>query len=161
MHFILFADDTNLFYSHSDINALILNVNAEISKIATWCNVNKLSLNIKKTNFIIFCRKCIPDHVNITICINNVNLERVKYVKFLGVLIDEKLNWKEHVNYIKTKVSKGIGIICRVRNVLPHRILLMLYNTLIHPYLSYCNIIWGAAKISTLNSLFLLQKKGC
>ena len=107
----------------------------------------------------LFSRKVIPASTNVNIYLNNVILEQVKVTKFLGVLIDEKLNWKDHINCIKSKVSKGIGIINHVKNILPRNILKLLYNTLVHPYLSYCNIVWGTAKVSTLNPLFLLQKR--
>ena len=63
------------------------------------------------------------------------------------------------MNCIKTKISKGIGIISRVRSILPLQILVLLYNTFIHPYLAYCNIIWRTAKISSLNPLLLLQNR--
>ena len=86
-------------------------------------------------------------------------LEQTDCTKFLGVFIDSKLNWSNHINHISLKISKGLGIICRFRNVMPHHILLALYYTLIYPYLNYCNIIWGCAKASILHKLIILQKR--
>ena len=86
-------------------------------------------------------------------------IERVKSVKFLGVFIDERLNWSEHINYVSLNISKTLGILYRVKNILPNNVLLMLYNSMIYPYLTYCNIAWGCAKPTVLQKLILLQKR--
>ena len=145
LQFILFADDTNLFYSNSNVNKLVEVLNCELSKLTKWFQVNKLSLNVQKTNFIAFGHKKFAYNHNLNIILDGVSIERVKFTKFLGAYIDEKLTWKNHINHVKIKISKGLGIMSRVRNFLPHNVMLMLYYTLIHPYLSYCNIIWGSA----------------
>ena len=71
-------------------------------------------------------------------------LEQVEYTKFLGVYIDAKLNWKRHIEYIAMKISRGLGALGRVRNILPQNALLMLYNSMIYPYLTYTAILYGA-----------------
>ena len=108
----------------------------------------------------IFCAKNKPMNAsNLIIKINNANIDRVRTTKFLGVIIDEKLTWSYHINYIATKISKSIGVICRVRKVLNGNILRNLYFTFIYPYLLYCNIVWGLACQKFLNKLHLLQKR--
>ena len=93
--FILFADDTNVFYSDHDINNLCTTMSNELDKLPVWFTVNRLPLNISKTNYIIFGRRrCIADAVSITM--DKSPISRVKVTKFLGVNIDEKLTWKEH-----------------------------------------------------------------
>ena len=79
--------------------------------------------------------------------------------KFLGVLIDSTLSWKSHIEYITKKVAKSIGIIKRVHNCLPTDTLNTLYNTLVLPYLNYCNMIWANNKTTYLKPLLILQKK--
>jgi hypothetical protein len=69
------------------------------------------------------------------------------------------LNWKIHINHLAVKIAKGLGAIGRVRNVVPNSVLLMLYHTMIYPYLTYCNLIWGSASASTLNRLVCLQNR--
>ena len=88
-----------------------------------------------------------------------VIIERVDYTKFLGVLIDSKLNWKKHIDYIRTKISKGIGIMNHVKRNLTKETLTLLYFTLIYPPLSYCIILWGAACRSIIEPLLILQKR--
>src|SRR5271170_6699147 len=77
----------------------------------------------------------------------------------LGIFLDSKLNWHKHIAHIKSKIAKGLGIMCRVRDYISCNTMLTLYNTLIYPYLVYCNIIWGTANKTVLDKLFLLQKR--
>ena len=78
---------------------------------------------------------------------------------FLGVVIDENLSWASHIDYIKGKIAKNIGIIRRMQFCLPKLTLSTLYNTIVLPYLNYCNIIWANNKSSRLKPILLLQKK--
>ena len=98
MKFILFADDTNLFMSGTDLVELGNICSSELDKLNVWFSLNKLSLNVSKTNFMVFSNRNIVCNVNITI--NNCVIERVHSTKFLGVIIDEKLNWKEHIQKV-------------------------------------------------------------
>jgi hypothetical protein len=157
--FILFADDTNLFFSCKDLAHLFHNVNTELEKLSVWFRANKLSLNVKKTNYILFGLKHMPAGVTYNVSIDGQAVERVEYTKFLGVFIDEKLNWKKHIEHIASKISKGIGAMGRVRNIVPNKALLMLYYALVYPYLTYCNIVWGSACISSLTKLVSLQNR--
>ena len=95
---MLFADDTKIFCSDVNILDLCKNVSLELDKLNIWFAVNKLSLNVSKTNFIIFGNRKYKGEVEIKI--NDISIERVYSTKFLGVLIDHQLNWKEHINYI-------------------------------------------------------------
>jgi hypothetical protein len=152
LRFILFADDTNLFYSNKNIVELMYILNTELQKLSMWFCV--------KTKYILFGYKHIPkDKNSFALCLDTNVLERVENIKFLGVHIDCKLNWKKHITHIQTKIAKGLGIMTRVRFILPRNVMLMLYHTLIYPYLVYCNIVWGSAKFSALNKLLLQQKR--
>ena len=93
----------------------------------------------------------------ITICDNS--LTYYKNTKFLGVIIDDKLNWSDHI-YIKNKISKSIGIIHKTHNFLDRNTLRNLYFTFIYPYLIYCIEIWGNSNDSHLNPIIKIQKKG-
>ena len=91
--------------------------------------------------------------------ISNNPLVRVHYAKFLGVYIDDNLNWKKHISFVCNKVAKNIGIISRIRRVLPLKILISLYYTLVYPFLTYCNVVWASTYKTNLNHLFSLQKR--
>ena len=106
--FILFADDTNLFFSCKKITHLLNIVNADLDKLAVWFRANKLSLNIKKTNYIMFGNKPVSAAEPLNVSIDGQLLERVEFTKFLGIFIDEKLNWKKHIDHIASKIYKGL-----------------------------------------------------
>ena len=88
-----------------------------------------------------------------------VSLERKTYMKYLGVLVDENLSWKHHINYISTKISQGIGIIARLRHLVPRTTLLNIYCSLIEPHISYGLVAWGQAANAHLNKVAILQKR--
>ena len=156
---ILFADDTNVFLSSPNFNTLVNTLNAELPKLSTWFKSNMLSLNLQKTNFIYFKhprKQPIGHHFEIKI--DNTILEMKTHTKFLGVFINENLNWSNHINYTLTPISRNVGVLHKLKYYLSNKILFMLYNSLILPYILYCNIIWANSKTNT-QPLLLLQKK--
>ncbi len=159
LNIIMFADDTNLFLSDTNLANLINTANFEVNKISTWFKANKLSLNISKTNYIIFRTKYKSIENCDGIKIDNIKLEQVYKTKFLGVIINQALSWDDHIHMIKQKIVKNTGIIYKIRKHLPQSVLISLYHTLIHPYLDYCNIVWAINKTTALNDLFICQKK--
>ena len=131
--FYLFADDTNLLYADKNLRTLELVVNSELHKVYEWLTANKLTLNIKKSNFIIFhpYQKKIDYQVNLRIFDNDSQTflpsEQKSYVKYLGVLIDSNLSWKYHIGHITSNISETVGIIARLRYYVPTSVLLRIY----------------------------------
>ena len=122
--------------------------------------MNKLSLNIKKTNYILFRSKrktLTPKRINITI--DGINILEVTKTKFLGVVINKTLTWNDHITIIKQKVTKNVGILTRIRCCISCYVLLSLHHVLIEPYLMYCNIVWATQNTVVLNSLFYVRKE--
>ena len=133
-------------------------LNFELSKISLWLKVNKLSLNIGKTYFMVFTNKNKRlDELNILIDGNKI--EEVRKTKFLGVIIDNKLSWKDHVAHVVGKVSRGLGMIIKARNCLNKKGLITLDYLFVYPYISYCNHIWGNIYQSNLRQLCVTQNK--
>ena len=155
----LFADDSSLYYSDKGPNQLIRVMNCELSTISKWLKVNKLSLNVAKTNYILFRPRQKPVTVSDTITLDNIAVQQVEVTKFLGVLLDQHLSWKYHITHVAKKVSKAIGIISKARFFLPSKSLLSLYYTLVYPYLNYCKIAWCSTYPSNLNRILYLQKR--
>ena len=122
---------------------------------------NKLSVNIKKTNYVVFKSKQKRMGGNLSLSFDGKLLKQDQVVKFLGVFLHENLSWKPHINYICKKISKSVGIIYRSRFYLSTTTKLLLYYTLIYPYLSYCNIIWGSTHVTSLNRIFPATKTCC
>ena len=155
---VLFADDTTLLDSDSNLTELVNRFNKELVNIVNWLNANRLSLNIDKTNFMIFRPKNKNDP-SPNIIINGSLIEQVDKAKFLGVIIDNKLTWSDHTKNVTKKISKGIGVIIKARKYFNKETLLNLYNTMVLPFLSYCIHVWGRSADIHLDKMYKLQKK--
>ena len=156
LKFILFADDTNLFYSSKDQKEATSVINRELRSVSEWMNCNKLSVNLKKTCYMIFSNK---DVVSSNIVFNNALINQVTKTTFLGVIIDNKLSWRHHCQKIHMSISRTLGILRRVRNMLPREALFSIYNALILPQLQYGILAWGNSSQLNLNKLLVVQKK--
>ena len=124
--FYLFADDTSLTYANDNLRTLELTVNNELEKVSEWLNANKLTLNVKKSNYVIFRprQKRIPFIPQIKIFNPTLNtrviLEMKDFVKYLGIMIDSELSWKNHIDFICHKISRSVGTIAFIEsNCLP------------------------------------------
>ena len=161
VNMILFADDTNVFMSGENTDEIIQSINVELEKIHQWLCLNKLSLNVTKTQYIVFNvrRNCSPPSKHVYI--DNKIVSQVYSTLFLGVKLDSKLLWNEHIQMIKNKISKNIGIILKVKHLFHVSTLRTLYFSFIHPYLTYCIEVWGKAAKVYLDSLYRLQKLCC
>ena len=156
---VLFADDTCLFASHSDLRLLINMINTELTSIQRWFKANKLSLNIEKSSYIIFTRrKKIPPDIS-EVKIDNLNLNRTLSTNFLGINLSFNLSWKHHIKYLNNKINKIREILYLIRESLNKSSKLMIYYALVYPNLIYGNIIWGKAPKSVINNLVVSQKK--
>ena len=158
LNFYLFADDTNLFYKSDNLDELQKTVNKELKNIVVWLNANRLALNVSKTNFVIFSAVNKPLKP-VTILINRKAIEQKDYVKYLGVLIDCKLSFKHHITAISKKIARTIGLMYKLRHFVPLNTLIMLYYSLIYPFLIYAAPIWGNTNQTLINTIHVLQKK--
>ena len=157
LSFILFADDSNVFFSHDNQTTLVNTVNSESEKLTEWIRANKLSLNLQKTKYMLFSNslETLPSHV----IFDDTHLECVSEIKFLGITVDNKLSWKSHIVSICNTISRNIGVINRLKSHIPSSSLLTLYSSLILPYLNYGILAWGNTHKILLDRLLLLQKK--
>ena len=159
LSFYLFADDTNIYYEAENLNQLQSVVNKELEKVRKWLNVNRLSLNISKTNFIIFNSPQHSSSETVNLKIGNLPIKRTSYVKFLGVLLDENLSWKYHLTELSKKLARTCGMFFKIRHFLPIHVLVCLYNSLFSPFLQYGILVWGLTYETHINPVFLLQKR--
>ena len=158
---IMFADDTNIFISDKNIPKLFLKMKGELEKLSVWFKANKLSINVKKTKYSIFHptnkKKYTIENLP-KLKLDDIEITRDFVTKFLGVMIDETLSWKPHIDSVSTKVSKNIGILYRANFILNRKLMKKLYYSFIHSYLSYGNIAWGSTYKTNLLSLYRHQK---
>ena len=137
----LFANDTSIYYSHSDIKQLETTLNSELQNLDIWMKSNKLSVNIRKSNYLIFHPSKKKLSLNLILKYDNQILVQKRHIKFLGVYLDENLSWKMHINYISKKISKSVGIIYRSRFLLSLVAKLSLYYSLINFNILLSNIL--------------------
>ena len=152
---ILFADYTALFGSDSNVSSLEKLVNDELEKVKLWLTQNKLTLNVKKSCHIIFGRK----DFSLNLEINNEKLTQKDATKYLGVQIDNHLNWKLQIEHIMTSLAKASGVLHRLKKYVSRDILLMVFHAFVKNKWQYGIILWASANKSTLNRLNKLHNK--
>ena len=133
---LLYADDIAVCTSGDNINTLIQSLNEELYNINNWIIANRLSLNIAKSNFIIFHspkKVILYDSPPST---NNIDLIRVTSFRYLGIILDEHLSWLDHIKHRQGRIARNIGIIARIRPFVSTKTALLLYFPLIYPYLT-------------------------
>ena len=106
LYTILYADDTCVLLNGKDLYNLIQSMNTELDLLSTWLKSNKLSLNTHKTFFQLFHRARMKTNNSINIIVDKCVLNKVTSIKYLGVIIDHKLNWIEHISYVKKKFKR-------------------------------------------------------
>ena len=115
LDFHLFADDSNLFYNNKNLKTLESVLNIELTHIQTWLCANKLSINIDKSNFVMFHppQKRMP--FTMKFLIHDRPLNEKECIKYLGVMIDHTLRWKIHINYLSKKITRSLGLLSKIR----------------------------------------------
>ena len=158
---ILFADDTSLnstisVFQSGDSKELSSKINYELVKVIDWLRANKLSLNVKKTKFMQFRYSQMRPHSlpKLSLKMDGVAIEKVETFIFLGLTISETLSWKHHVEKVRVKISKIIGVMNRIKYQVSSKILLTIYNSLVLSHLHYGILCWGFQ----CHGLFIVQK---
>jgi hypothetical protein len=129
-----------------NVDQISVKLNTEIQKIHTWLTANKLTLNTTKTEFMIIGSKHNLTKVQTDpiITIGNNNIKCIYKTKSLGIIIDDKLNWKANIHSICKKTSKGIGMLRFCKSFVSRNTLKMIYNNaLILPHFDYCPLVWS------------------
>jgi hypothetical protein len=170
---LLFADDAALLAKHKDLNELLNFVNTEFKKICHFFRYNKLSLHFDKTKFILYSYSPEIARSNVNIFINNnddlpiLPISRMSQVtdqcetpaiKYLGVFIDPKFNFRYHINHISNKLSRASFFLRKSKHFLTPSAMKSLYFSLIHCHLTYALPIWSSSISSTLKPIITKQK---
>ena len=147
-----------IFYSDKDVNQIERVVNKELGLVAQWLSANKLSLNVTKSSFIIFHppQKRVKK-INIKINLNDIP-ER-KNTKYLGIIMDKHLTWKEHIHYLNIKLTRALGIISKLRYNVPQHLLITIYSAFFKPHIEYCVNIWSCTCNTNLQPINVSMKK--
>ena len=157
--FILYADDANIIVTGTSLHEILTEVNCLVSKLVNWVNANGLALNLKKTSYMLFSKRRI-ESTSIQLRIDSTPIERKTEARFLGVIVDEKLTWTSHIKAVKTKMSQYIGIMYKIKYLIPTKARLQIFQSFVQSHLNFCSLVWGFAAKSNIESLFTKQKQG-
>ena len=136
---VLYADDTYLSLSHYSLSTSQSVVNHEFLKVDDWMSLNKLSRNYAKSTYLSTGKKVQSNLAEeFLVILGNHQIKREQSVKYLGVIIDDKLNWSSHLKHIETKLVFASSVIYKTRNILPMNTLKFLYYSFAYTHLSYC-----------------------
>ena len=132
--------------------------NDGLCRLHTWELANRISINPDKTVFNVVSNLPQPDHPP-SIRLDHCEIAMNNEITYLGILVDSKLKFNLHIKYVGNKMSKAIGIMSKIKFIVPKHTLLKLYYALVLPYLNYCSLVWGGTYDSHLHPLKILQKK--
>ena len=159
----------NLLYTHlcfqsKDLSRVNEALNEDLSRLDALLVSNKLSLNVAKTKSMLVSTKAKrktlnKSNQNLQVNINGTELEVVSKIKLLGVLLDNSLDWKEQIQAVSLKVSRGLGILKHAKKFLPFSALTSLYTSIVEPHFRYCCSVWGCAGTTEINRLQKLQNR--
>ena len=166
-HVSMYADDTAISLSSKSIGDLQNDLNLDLLKLQDWLHANKLSLNVEKTQSLVIgsgpnIRKIEsqPDAPpSFSFSIGDQDIEMITNTRYLGVQIDSKLDWDKHIDTIKTKANRALGLIKYSKKYLPSDILNKMYREIVEPHLSYCCSVWGCCNESKLDVLQKIQNR--
>ena len=154
----LFADDTCLLLSDSNLQDLETKINSDLIKLSSWLRANKISLNVTKTEVLLFRSKTKTVLYHMKLKLDDHILKFSSKVKYLGILLDEFLIWNFQFDTLASKLSRTNGILAKLRHFVPETLLKTLYYALFHSHISYANIVWGQA-LTQNSRIGKLQKK--
>ena len=154
-----FADDTNLIFSHKDPSKITREVNRELEILYDWLCASRLSLNVGKTEFTIFRPPSASLTNRITLTLAGTKIFESLKVKYLGIILDSRLTWKIHIDELCKKLGRTVGMLFKIRYHCNKKVLRSLYFSLFESHLSYGLPVWGSAKQTLIQKLFILQKK--
>ena len=156
----LFADDTNIFVYSPNVLDLTIKCQCTINKLTDWMLANRLTINCDKTNYMIFTPyKYDIDPCNLNLYLNNMQISKVPATKYLGVYIDENLDWRVHIQSICQSLRKYVGIFYKLSLKLPQKVLKMLYFSLIYPHILYAIEIYANTYLIYLHDLLILNNR--
>ena len=167
MHLInswLFADDTALAMSSSNFHDLETGFNHQVNKVHDWLLANRLSVHYTdKTKFMLVHRSNLKDgsesSMNFELFMGDHKIERTDNYKYLGIMVDDRFNWKLQINTLCSKLSSVCGVLSKVRHFLDRKSLLLIYNSLFDSRLKYAILGWGTASEQSLSKLRILQNR--
>ena len=156
MHY--FADDTNLLNFNNCVKSINKQTNYDLKNLSNWLKANKISLNVGKTELVLFTSSKKQLDCDLKIRLNGKRLHETDSVKYLGIQIDKRLTWKQQIYHVALKLNKANAMLSKLRHVLDIKTLRSVYYAIFESHLCYASLVW-AQNTNSVKRLHLLQKK--
>ena len=147
-----------LLYINDLHDAIQKKINIDLKLLCHWLNANKISLNTKKTEYILFRHQQKSINFELKLKLNGKKLYPSSFIKYLGIFLDENLNWKKHTSILSSKLRRANGALAKLRHFLPLNTLISVYYAIFNSHLNYGSQIWGQNQNYVTNRIFTLQK---
>lgn len=155
---MLYADDTVIYFRDACIDRIRDVLQTDLTGVAQWLTINKLTLNVKKTKSLLFGTPAMLSKVTaLSLQHGGTCIEQVSFFKYLGVTLDQELSFRNHLHEVTGKIASRLGVLGRVRNFLPVKHRLMLYNTIVLPHFDYVSTAWSNTYARYTSPLISLQ----
>ena len=157
----LYADDTVIYCYGSSSQELTEKLNQDLLAVAKWLNEHKLTLNLDKTKcMLIGSNKKLQRKIALTVSIFDHCINNVTCFKYLGILISSDFSWTNHVEYMAGKVNQRLGLLRRIKHLLPFKARILFYKSLVMSLFEYADLVWGDKhNVTLMSSLQVLQNK--
>jgi hypothetical protein len=147
-NFILYADDTTIIFQHHNLNELFELTNSELLHIDNWFKDNTLALNYNKTMYTVYSHRTINSLNDFDIYLSHNKINRTDNAKYLGLVIDNRLNWKTHITQLSKKLAHDVAMLRFASKCVPKSCILALYHAFFSSHLCYGIELWSAGGVT-------------
>ena len=155
----MYADDTTLYCHGKDTTTVQESLQSALNDASEWLKANRLVVNADKSNFVVAGSKRRLIDFDINIMLDSTVINRCNSTKMLGVVIDEHISWKNHVEYLLSKVAPKLSLLYRLSFVLSRQSLSTLYISIIQSHIDYCLSVWGNCNATQLSAVQKIQNR--
>ena len=153
-----FADDIDLLNFNNCVKSINKQVNYDLKNLSNWLKANKISLNVGKTELVLFTSSKKQLDCDLKIKLNGKRLNETDSVKYLGIQIEKRLTWKKHINHVALKLNKATAMLSKSRHALDIKTLRSVYYAIYESHLCYASHVW-AQNTTSVKRVHLLHKK--
>ena len=153
----MYADDTLLMCKADDILSVTVKAQNVFQKMSTWCEANKLTINVEKTKYMVVKYTKPPQEPNFTT--NKTKLSTVHHYEYLGFLLDDKLSMNDYLDVMWKKTNSKLGILSRIMRFISEKTTVRIYKTMVRPHLDYIDFVVDSASADRIQNLDTLQRK--
>ena len=153
----MYADDTLLMCRAEDIHLVTAKAQKVFQKMSTWCDANKLTINVEKTKYMVVRHTKPPHEPNFET--SKIKLSTVHHYEYLGFLLDDKLLMNDYLESMWKKANSKLGILSKIRRFISEKTAVLIYKTMIRPHLDYIDFVVDSGSADRIRNLDTLQKK--